>query len=94
MENLNLEPSCDIFGYLMGIMGITNDKHSITIVGALYTLRNRGGKFDVYINDILNDILEWGILNEYVAHLTENPHEFITSQGEIVQVTKDMKEII
>ena len=85
-ENLDKIPSCDIFGYLMASVGVTNNTDELKVVETLYTLKNRSNTFSYYILTILDNIIGYGDIEDYMEHLTDTPHEFITSQGEVVSV--------
>ena len=39
MDNLNHTPSCDIFGYLMASVGVTNNTSEEDVVEMLYKLK-------------------------------------------------------
>ena len=93
MDNLNHTPSCDIFGYLMASAGITNNTSEEDVVGVLYKLKNQSSNFDLYISTILNNIIGYGDIDDYMEHLTDTPNEFIDSNGEILSVS-DLSEII
>jgi|ETNvirnome_6_100_1030635.scaffolds.fasta_scaffold07192_7 hypothetical protein len=93
MDNLNGTPSCDIFGYLMASVGVTNNTSEEDVVEMLYKLKNRSSNFDLYISTILKNIIGYGDIDDYMEHLTDTPNEFITAQGEVVSVS-DLSEII
>ena len=93
MDNLNSIPSCDIFGYLMASVGVTNNTSEEDVVGILYKLKNRSSNFRLYISTILNNIIGYGDIDDYMEHLTDTPNEFVTSQGEVVSVS-DLSEVI
>jgi len=93
MDNLNRTPSCDIFGYLMASVGVTNDTSEEDVVGMLYKLKNQSSNFALYISTILNNIIGYGDIDDYMEHLTDTPNEFIDSNGEILSVS-DLSEII
>ena len=92
-ENLNETPSCDIFGYLMASVGVTNNTSEENVVGILYKLKNQSANFALYISTILNNIIGYGDIDDYMEHLTDNPNEFVDSNGEINSVS-DLSEII
>ena len=93
MDNLNNIPSCDIFGYLMASAGITNNTSEEDVVGVLYKLKNQSSNFDLYISTILNNIIGYGDIDDYMEHLTDIPNEFVDSNGEILSVS-DLSEVI
>ena len=93
MDNLNNTPSCDIFGYLMASVGVTNSISEEDVVGVLYKLKNQSSNFALYISTILNNIIGYGDIDDYMEHLTDNPNEFVDSNGEINSVS-DLSEII
>ena len=93
MDNLNNTPSCDIFGYLMASVGVTNNTSEEDVVGVLYKLKNQSSNFDLYISIMLNNIIGYGDIDDYMEHLTDNPNEFVDSNGEINSVS-DLSEII
>ena len=86
MDNLIHTPSCDIFGYLMASVGVTNNTSEEDVVEMLYKLKNRSSNFSLYISTMLTNIIGYGDIDDYMEHLTDTPHEFITSQGEVVSV--------
>ena len=92
-ENLDKIPSCDIFGYLMASVGVTNGTSEEDVVGMLYKLKNQSSNFALYISTILNNIIGYGDIDDYMEHLTDTPNEFVTSQGEVVSVA-DLSDII
>ena len=93
MNNLNNTPSCDIFGYLMASVGVTNNTSEEDVVGVLYKLKNQSSNFALYISTILNNIISYGDIDDYMEHLTFTPNEFIDSNGEILSVS-DLSEVI
>ena len=93
MDNLNNTPSCDIFGYLMASVGVTNNTSEENVVGILYKLKNQSANFALYISTILNNIIGYGDIDDYMEHLTNIPNEFVTADGEIVSVS-DLSEVI
>ena len=93
MDNLNHTPSCDIFGYLMASVGVTNGTSEEDVVGMLYKLKNQSSNFALYISTMLNNIIGYGDIDDYMEHLTDTPNEFIDSNGEILSVS-DLSEII
>ena len=93
MDNLNHTPSCDIFGYLMASVGVTNNTSEENVVGILYKLKNQSANFALYISTILNNIIGYGDIDDYMEHLTNIPNEFVTADGEIVSVS-DLSEVI
>ena len=93
MDTLNQTPSCDIFGYLMASAGVTNDTSEEDVVGVLYKLKNQSSNFALYISTILNNIIGYGDIDDYMEHLTDTPNEFIDSNGEILSVS-DLSEVI
>jgi len=93
MDNLNNTPSCDIFGYLMASVGVTNNTSEEDVVGVLYKLKNQSSNFALYISTILNNIISYGDIDDYMEHLTFTPNEFIDSNGEILSVS-DLSEVI
>jgi hypothetical protein len=93
MDNLNNTPSCDIFGYLMASAGVTNNTSEEDVVGVLYKLKNQSSNFALYISNILNNIIGYGDIDDYMEHLTDTPNEFVDSNGEILSVS-DLSEII
>ena len=93
MDNLNHTPSCDIFGYLMASVGVTNNTSEEDVVGMLCKLKNRSSNFALYISTILNNIIGYGDIDDYMEHLTNIPNEFVTADGEIVSVS-DLSEVI
>ena len=86
-DNLDKIPSCDIFGYLMASVGVTNNTDELKVVETLYTLKNRSNTFASYILTILDNIIGYGDIEDYMEHLTDTPNEFITSDGEVVPVS-------
>ena len=93
MDNLNHTPSCDIFGYLMASVGVTNNTSEEDVVGVLYKLKNQSSNFALYISTILNNIIGYGDIEDYMEHLTNTPNEFISSNGEILSVA-DLREVV
>ena len=93
MDNLNHTPSCDIFGYLMASVGVTNNTSEEDVVGMLCKLKNQSSNFALYISTILNNIIGYGDIDDYMEHLTDTPNEFIDSNGEILSVS-DLSELI
>ena len=93
MDNLNRTPSCDIFGYLMASVGVTNDTSEEDVVGMLYKLKNQSSNFDLYISTMLNNIIGYGDIDDYMEHLTDTPNEFVDSNGEILSVS-DLSEVV
>ena len=87
MDNLNNTPSCDIFGYLMASVGVTNNTSEEDVVEMLYKLKNQSNNFTLYISTILNNIIGYGDIDDYMEHLTDTPNEFVTSDGELVPVS-------
>jgi|TARA_R100000084_G_scaffold88064_1_gene42296 hypothetical protein len=85
-NNLNNVPSCDIFGYLMSSIGVTKDTSEIDIVEKLYELKGKSNTFSYYIDTILDNIIGYGDIDDYMEHLTDTPHQFITADGELVSV--------
>ena len=93
MDNLNNTPSCDIFGYLMASVGVTNNTLEEDVVEMLYKLKNRSSNFTLYISTILTNIIGYGDIDDYMEHLTDTPNEFVDSSGEILSVS-DLSEVI
>ena len=93
MDNLNNTPSCDIFGYLMASVGVTNNTSEEDVVGVLYKLKNQSSNFALYISTILNNIIGYGDIDGYMEHLTDTPNEFVDSNGEILSVS-DLSEFV
>ena len=93
MDNLNNTPSCDIFGYLMASVGVTNNTSEEDVVGVLYKLKNQSSNFALYISTILNNIIGYGDIDDYMEHLTDTPNEFVDSNGEILSVS-DLSEFV
>ena len=93
MDNLNNTPSCDIFGYLMASVGVTNNTSEEDVVGMLYKLKNQSSNFALYISTMLNNIIGYGDIDGYMEHLTDTPNEFVDSNGELLSVS-DLSEII
>ena len=93
MDTLNQTPSCDIFGYLMASVGVTNNTSEEDVVEMLYKLKNRSSNFSLYISTMLTNIIGYGDIDDYMEHLTDTPNEFIDSNGEILSVS-DLSEII
>ena len=85
-NNLNNVPSCDIFGYLMSSIGVTKDTEELDVVEKLYELKGKSTTFSVYILTILDNIIGYGDIADYMEHLTDTPHQFITADGELVSV--------
>ena len=92
-ENLNETPSCDIFGYLMASAGVTNKTSEEDVFERLYKIKNMSYIYESYISTILNNIISYGDIDDYMEHLTENPNEFVDSCGEILSVV-DLSEVI
>ena len=84
-SNLDKEPSCNIFGFLMGAMGVTKDRSEEDIVEILYMLKSRSPKFAKYISNILTDIISYGDIEDYTEHLSENKHEYIDDKRNVVK---------
>ena len=93
MDNLNHTPSCDIFGYLMASVGVTNNTSEEDVVEMLYKLKNQSRNYAHYISIILENIIGYGDIEDYMEHLTNTPNEFVDSNGEILSVS-DLSEII
>jgi formylmethanofuran dehydrogenase subunit C len=85
-KNLNNTPSSDIFGYLMAGQGITIHNAETDVVGELYKLRGMSTTYASYIDTILENIIVYGDIEDYMGHLSDEPHKFITSWGEVVDV--------
>ena len=85
-SNLNNVPSCDIFGYLMASMGKTKNTDSIGITNCLMELKKIGTVYPKYIDSILVNIIEYGDIEDYMEHLTDNKNEFVTCDGDVVKV--------
>ena len=85
-EDIYNTPNCDIFGYLMASAGVTKKTPLIKVVEMLYLLKRRSNTFKTNINTILTDIIVYGDIDGYMECLTNKPNEFITAQGEIVEV--------
>ena len=86
VNELNKIPSCDIFGYLMGSVGVTNNTSEEDVVEKLYELKRMSNNFAPYISTILSNIISYGDIDDYMEVLTDTPFEFITSDGELVNV--------
>ena len=93
MDNLNHTPSCDIFGYLMASVGVTNNTSEEDVVEMLYKLKNQSRNYAHYISIILENIIGYGDIEDYMEHLTNTPNEFISSNGEILSVA-DLREVV
>ena len=93
MDTLNQTPSCDIFGYLMASVGVTNNTSEEDVVEMLYKLKNQSRNYAHYISIILENIIGYGDIEDYMEHLTNTPNEFISSNGEILSVA-DLREVV
>ena len=92
-SNLAKVPSCDIFGYLMASVGVTNNNTELEVVERLFGLKRTVKPTLVpYVVTILENIVGYGDIDDYMEHLTENANEFITAEGEIVK-TADLSWI-
>ena len=95
-SKLNDTPTGDIFGYLMAVSGITKSSsvsEDIDAVKQLFVLRDRSDVYKEYIDVMLMNILNSNMIDDYMEHLTFNKNEFITSDGEVLEVN-DMSDII
>ncbi len=89
-NNLDSTPSCDIFGYMMSSMCVTTNRTAVEVVGKLFEIKKIIKPALVpYIDTILENIIDYGDIDDYMNHLTDNVNEFITSDGELVSV-KDL----
>ena len=93
MDTLNQTPSCDIFGYLMASVGVTNNTSEEDVVEMLYKLKNQSRNYAHYISIILENIIGYGDIEDYMEHLTNTPNEFISSNGEILSVA-DLRGVV
>ena len=92
-EDLKKVPSCDIFGYIIASAGYTNANTEMEVVEKLFQMKKIVSPSLVpYIMTILENIIGYGDIDDYMGHLTENANEFITAEGEIVK-TADLSWI-
>ena len=77
----------------MASVGVTNDTSEEDVVEVLYKLKNQSSNFDLYISIMLNNIIGYGDIDDYMEHLTDTPNEFVDSSGEILSVS-DLSEVI
>ena len=92
-SKLDNTSSSDIFGYLMAVAGVTKLMLRINIVAKLYTIRSTSDVYRKYIDTILDNIINYNSMDDYMVHLSSNKNEFISTDGEVLKVN-DMSEVL